>query len=266
MTVIVAEIGVNHDGDVGLAECMIIAMAEVGADAVKCQLFDCEKLEPPGERREILRKLALTQEDMRTLQKVSKDVGIEFICTPFDVDSLHFLTEELMLDTIKISSADLGNKELLHEVDVSDANVVLSTGMATMADIAQALVWVPGASLLHCTSTYPTPLEDVNLAAMVTMREALKCPVGLSDHSLSTVVPAAAVALGAHMIEKHLTIDRTDTGPDHHMSLMLPEFSQMIKHIRDVEAAMGDWSKQPRASEQPVMDIAEARRAHRCKS
>lgn len=265
MVCIIAEAGVNHCGDPYTAGLLVGAAKGVGADAVKFQIFDARILEPPGPRRDMLEKLQLSHHAFRNLKLTADDLGIEFLATPFDPGSLEFLIG-LGVKRIKISSADLRNEGLLKAVAGSGLELILSTGMATMLDIYAAMRsidWKP-CTLLHCTSAYPTPFQHVNLRAIEIMkREYGACTIGLSDHTTSTVIPAAAVAMGAEVIEKHLTLDRDQEGPDHRSSLDLDGFKEMVSNIREVELAMGDGIKRPQPSEANVVAIRKEREMHR---
>lgn len=264
MAFVIAEAGVNHQGNASLAHRLVDAAATVGANAVKFQTFDAERLEPPGPRREMLRELQLSQQAHVSLSDHARTCGIEFMSTPFDPDSLRFLVE-IGVKRIKIASGHLDNWPLLHAAKASGLPVLLSTGMAGYPQIAAAfaLVGASRATLLHCTSAYPCPLEDVNLRAMIALRANFGGEVGFSDHSEGVDAAIAATALGAVVIEKHLTLARDMDGPDHKASVEPDEFARMVRGIRRVEAMMGDGIKQPRASEAVAVDIAAERRAWR---
>ncbi|HDZ73714.1 MAG TPA: N-acetylneuraminate synthase [Aurantimonas coralicida] len=266
MVFVIAEAGVNHNGDVDIAHKLVEAAASAGADAVKFQTFDAERLDPPGARREMLAKLQLSHEAHFALKKQAMDLGIEFMSTPFDLDSLRFLVEDVMVGTLKIGSGQLDNAPLLEAARMSPCHLIVSTGMATMEDVGRARGELRRGIMLHCTSAYPAPPADINLRAMVAMREKLGCPVGLSDHTDSTAIPIAAVALGAEVIEKHLTLDPWMRGPDHAASLDPHRFSAMVTGIRSVELALGDGVKRPQASEAGAIEIAAERRAWREKN
>ena len=182
------------------------------------------------------------------------------------IETWEVLTEQLGVGTLKISSGDIDNFELLEAAGESECDVILSTGLSTLVTIRKALEYVPDATLLHCTSAYPAPIHDANLRAMDTMRKEFGRKVGLSDHTPGWVVPVAAAARGAEVIEKHITLSRDLPGPDHKASLEPEEFKRMVTAIRDTEAALGDGVKTPRASEADVMRIVAARRAFRCAS
>lgn len=261
MTFIIAEIGVNHQGDIKFAQDLVDAAVYAGADAVKFQMFDAELLEPPGERRDMLKRLEFGFDEFKHIRDYCQDKKIEFMCTPFDTNSLWVL-RTLGIKRIKIASGHLTDMKLLQAAEESQLPVILSTGMGNKTDISLALwklKYSPNITLLHCNSAYPTPYEDVNLRAMKTLRDAFGCPVGFSDHTLGISAPFAAVALGAAVIEKHLTLDRNMRGPDHRMSTQPNEFKRMVDGIREVELALGDGVKAPRESEKQTQQIIKER-------
>lgn len=264
MTFIIAEIGVNHDGDFEKAKHLIDMAYQCGADAVKFQLFDSEKLEPPGPRRDMLKGLELSRDAHEALQYYCSG-HIEYICTPFDIESLNFLANELTVKTIKISSGDLSNTKLILAAHKTGCHIILSTGMAGIISIWTAYDYCHGGkvSILHCVSSYPTEIADANLNAVKALKQNFDCPIGLSDHSLSTVLPSAAVALGATVIEKHLTFSRFADGPDHKASLTPVEFRQMVENCREVESAMGSGEKAPQACESDVIKVVKERQEYR---
>jgi len=301
---IIAEAGVNHNGDRKLAFQLVDAAIQAGADAVKFQTFKAEELVTIGASKAeyqkkttqanvsqytMLKKLELSYEMHHQLVAYCKNYNIEFLSTAFDHSSLSFLVNELGLTKLKISSGDVTNGPLLLAHAVTDCNLILSTGMTTLAEIEDALgvlAWgllngknnqtQPSAkafqsayqseagqeilkkkvTLLHCTTEYPAPLNEINLNAMATMRSTFGLPIGYSDHSDGITVPTAAAALGAQIIEKHFTLDRTLPGPDHQASLEPNELTAMIKAIRSVEVAMGNGLKEPTPSELKNRDIA----------
>ncbi len=248
MTFIVAEAGVNHNGDIDLARHLITVAKDCGADAIKFQMFDADLLKRPE-----IKHLELSRHQITDLYGRCNAQGIEFMCTAFDVDSLLFMLP--FLKRIKIPSGLVTNVPLLEAASDSSLPVILSTGMSSMGDIAFALDTLGGATLLHCTSTYPCPLEDVNLRAMETMREFFRLPVGYSDHTNGITVAIAAVAMGATVIEKHLTLDRNSEGPDHKASITPKEFRAMHCAMIEIEAALGDGVKRPMPSEATVRKI-----------
>lgn len=276
--VIIAEAGVNHNGSVKLAKQMIEEAARAGADYIKFQTFKPEKLvskyaqkadyqkKTTGSQEsqlQMLEKLALSYDDFVELKKYCEQIGIGFLSTPFDEDSIRFL-DRLDMDFWKIPSGEITNYPYLVQVAQTGRDIVLSTGMCEMDEIADAMKVLEenGAgniSLLHCNTEYPTPYEDVNLLAMNQMREVFNKQVGYSDHTVGIEVPIAAVALGAEIIEKHFTLDKNMEGPDHKASLEPLELTQMICSIRHIEKSLGDGNKKRTVSEQH--NIAAARKS-----
>ncbi len=259
-TIIIAEAGVNHNGSVDLAKKLIDAAAEAGADYVKFQTFRAEKiiskdavkadyqLKSTGEENtsqlEMVRKLELSDNAHYALIDHCKTRNIRFLSTPFDLESVEFL-DKLGLNLFKIPSGEVTNYPHLQKIGGLGKDVVLSTGMATLAEVEEAVKVLIDAgtpreqiTVLHCNSEYPTPIEDVNLKAMLTIADTLAVKVGYSDHTLGIEVPVAAVALGARIIEKHFTLDRNMEGPDHQSSLEPDELKRMVRAIRNIEKAM----------------------------
>ena len=272
---IIAEAGVNHNGSIDLAEKLIDAAAEAGADAVKFQTFKAEKMiSIYAEQAEYQKKNTGTQESqLEMIQKLElpfeqhqhlidrcRQKGILFLSTPFDLASIDFLIS-LGLPLLKIPSGEITNLPYLRKINQSCKPVILSTGMASMAEVSAALKILKDCrvSLLHCTTEYPCPFADVNLQAMVEMKKFFKLPVGYSDHTTGIEVPAAAVALGAEIIEKHFTLDRHMAGPDHKASLEPDELKAMVSAIRHIEVALGDGIKKPVPSE--IKNICIARKS-----
>lgn len=275
---IIAEAGVNHNGSVKLAKQMIEEAAKAGADYIKFQTFKPEKLVSKYAQKadyqkkmtgsqesqlQMLEKLALSYDDFVELKKYCEQIGIGFLSTPFDEDSIRFL-DSLDMDFWKIPSGEITNYPYLVQVAQTGRDIVLSTGMCEMDEIADAMKVLEenGAgniSLLHCNTEYPTPYEDVNLLAMNQMREVFNKQVGYSDHTVGIEVPIAAVALGAAIIEKHFTLDKNMEGPDHKASLEPLELTQMICSIRHIEKSLGNGNKKRTASEQH--NIAAARKS-----
>jgi N,N'-diacetyllegionaminate synthase len=269
-TLIIAEAGVNHNGDIQLARQIIDAAADAGADLVKFQSFSAERLAtqnaPKADYQKrimrdaqsqfsMLRKLELSAEMHETLIAHCRSRNIDFFSTAFDIESLNYL-DLLGAKRFKIPSGEITNLPYLRRVGAFRKPVILSTGMATLGEIEDALQVLEGSgtrraqiTLLHCNTEYPTPVWDVNLRAMCSIRDAFHLPVGYSDHTLGIEVPIAAVALGAAVIEKHLTVDRNLPGPDHNASLEPDEFTEMVRAIRNIERAMGDGIKRPSPSE-----------------
>lgn len=270
-TVVIAEIGVNHNGDVALAKQLIVAAHDAGADYAKFQTFSADALvtadagvavyqEPSaagGTQQDMLRTLELTHQDFRELKAFSESLGIGFLTTAHDFTSLDFVLS-LDLDYIKIPSGDLTNLPLLERVAGEKARIILSTGMGSFDEVAQAVEVLEESGLnrkmvtvLQCTTNYPAPLEEVNLRAMVSMGEQLAVGIGYSDHTDGNDTAIAAVALGARIIEKHLTLDRSMPGPDHAASANPSEFTAMVRSIRAVEMALGSDVKAPGPTETP---------------
>lgn len=272
---IIAEAGVNHNGDIRLAKEMIKKAKEAGANYIKFQTFVPENLvskdtgkaqyqkEATGSQEsqlEMLSKLALTFEDFAELKKCCEAEEIGFISTPFDLDSIAFLNT-LDMPFWKVPSGDITNEPYLREIGRTGKPVVLSTGMSTLGEVGEAIrvlreEGTTQITLLHCTTQYPTPMEEVNLAAMETLKNTFQLPVGYSDHTQGIIVPVAAAALGAVVVEKHFTLDRSMEGPDHKASLEPDELKTMVDHIRQIELAIGTGIKMPSPSERGNMVAA----------
>jgi N-acetylneuraminate synthase len=298
---LIAEAGVNHDGSLDRAHRLVEVAHAAGADAVKFQTYNAERLvsaaAPKAEYQaratgstesqvDMLRRLELPREAHRALSRQCAALGIEFMSTPFDEGSLEFLEREIGIRRIKIGSGDITNAPLLVRAARSGMPVVLSTGMSTLEEVRQALEALAfgylngGASpsisafarsfndpegqaalrrnvtLLHCTTEYPAPFEEVNLRAMQTLRREFGLAVGLSDHTVGIAVPIAAAACGASVIEKHFTLDRNLAGPDHGASLEPGELHAMITGVREIESALGSADKAPTPSELKNLRIA----------
>lgn len=264
MIKIIAEAGVNHNGDLGLAKNLALKAKEAGADIIKYQTFVPEKIvthtaEKAGYQKEttggqesqldMLRKLALSKEAFKELKKYCEEIGIRFLSTAFDMDSIEFL-HELGCDLWKIPSGEITNLPYLRRIASFGQPIIMSTGMATMEEIGEALDALKrnGAkdiTLLHCTTAYPAPYDQINLKAMNTLASQFDVPAGYSDHSQGISVPCAAAALGATVLEKHFTLDRNMDGPDHKASLEPEELKQMVDSIRIIECSLGDGQKRP---------------------
>jgi N,N'-diacetyllegionaminate synthase len=278
MTVlIIAEAGVNHNGDINMAKRLIDVAADAGANLVKFQTFtaagvvtrdapkaDYQNLTTQHSESQfaMLRQLELTGEMHDVLIAHCQYRKIGFLSTGFDVQSLDYLAS-LGLDRFKIPSGEITNLPYLRHVGAFGKSVILSTGMATLGEVEAAIdvIETAGAprsriTVLHCNTEYPTPMQDVNLRAMCSIRDAFGVEVGYSDHTAGIEVPIAAVALGATVIEKHLTLDRNLPGPDHMASLEPDEFAAMVSAIRNIEQAMGDGIKRPSPSELKNKPIA----------
>lgn len=275
-TYIIAEAGVNHNGNLATALELCDAAKDCGVDAIKFQTWKTEKIvgkntatadyqsrntgDETQSQFEMLKKLELSQADFRTIQEHCDKIGIDFLSTPDEEDSLDFLVNGLRLPLIKVGSGEITNVHYLRQIGKCKLPVILSTGMATLAQVAVAYdvlteAGAPEITLLHCTTNYPCPMDEVNLRAMTTLHDAFKCKVGYSDHTLGTEIPVAAVALGAEVIEKHFTLDRNMPGPDHKASLEPVELRQMVREIRNVEQALGDGIKRPNRSEVEIAKV-----------
>lgn len=271
-TLIIAEAGVNHDGDIARARELVRVAAAAGADMVKFQTFSAARIavsnapKAPYQRvttgseesqRDMIAKLELSRADHDLLLAECQNAGIRFFSTAFDEASLDMLVDEIGIDRIKIPSGEITNLPLLRHSATKQLPVILSTGMATLGEIESAIEVLEAGgvtrniiTVLHCNTEYPTPSGDVNLRAMTTMGAALGVATGYSDHTLGIEIAVAATALGAAVIEKHFTLDRTLPGPDHAASLEPEELAAMVRAIRNVEAAIaGDGIKRPSASE-----------------
>lgn len=281
-TFVIAEAGVNHNGDEALALRMVDTAAECGADAIKFQTFTADKLVRPGAEKAEYQKRATGDGDQHAMLKALEmseelhhrlfarcaEAGIEFMSTPFDEEAALFL-KRLGMRHLKIPSGEITNLPFLEFLARLDMPMILSTGMADLQEVVTATdfitriqgemdstpIAVGKLTVLHCTSNYPTKNSDVNLRAMRTIAETTGLPVGYSDHTLGQAVSTAAVALGATVIEKHFTLDRNMTGPDHKASLTPEELASLIMQIRAVEDAMGSPIKAPTDSELPVRSL-----------
>ncbi len=264
---VIAEAGVNHNGDLGRARDMVAAAAEAGADYVKFQAFSADNLVAAGagtaayqventgkiDQADLLADLEISLDGMASLADTCGRHGIRFLCTPFDVASAAGLVAHGM-DRIKIASGELTNVEALAIFAGFGLPLILTTGMTTLDEVGAALAVLDGAgandvTLLQCTSLYPAPAETLNLRAMVTMADRFARPVGYSDHSLDDYASIAAVALGASVIEKHFTLDRSLPGPDHQASLEPHALATMIARLRLTVTALGDGEKRPAPGE-----------------
>jgi len=276
-TLIIAEAGVNHNGSLEMARQLVASAAAAGADVVKFQSFVTSKIisreAPKAEYQkgttgddesqyEMVRKLELSRSDHEALIEECQRHGIGFLSTAFDTDSFDMLVE-LGIDQVKIPSGELTNLPLLRYVTRLGKPVILSTGMAGLGEIEAAMEIIERAGtprsrivILHCTTEYPTPMQDVNLRAMLSLKHAFGVDVGYSDHTPGIEVSIAAVALGATVIEKHFTLDRSLPGPDHQASLEPHELKAMVDAIRNIERALGDGIKRPSPSEQKNKPIA----------
>lgn len=271
---IIAEAGVNHNGNVDIALKLCDAAKSAGVDAVKFQTWKTENIITKDtdqadyqtqntDRKEsqfdMLKRLELSYDDFRNIKKYCETIGIQFLSTPDELESLEFLSS-LGVPFLKIGSGEITNIPYLRLIGSKKMPVIISTGMSDMKDVERAyhLLLDSGASsvgVLHCTTNYPCPMNEVNLSAMQTIKAVIGCKVGYSDHTMGIVVPIAAVALGAEIIEKHFTLDRSMDGPDHAASLNPDELKQMVQAIRNVETAMGDGIKKPNDSEMAISQV-----------
>jgi len=272
---VIAEAGVNHDGEVEKALRLVDAAADAGADAVKFQTFSAvrlagrdapkaayqEKTAPGGENQlEMLKRLELDEMGHMKVRQLCRDRGIEFLSSPFDAEAADFL-EEMGINAFKIPSGEVTNPALLSHVAAKGRPVLLSTGMANLDEVAWAVKVIRDAgardlALLHCVSAYPADPADCNLAAMKTLQQTFGVPAGWSDHTLGWEITVAAVALGACVIEKHLTLDSNAPGPDHRMSLEPVAFAAMTAAVRAVESALGSGEKEPCEAEREIAAVA----------
>ena len=290
---IIAEAGVNHNGSEDLARKLIWLAKEARADAVKFQTFKAEKLVTRSAQKadyqkvstgvdesqlQMLKRLELSEDIFLRLARYAKELGIEFLSTPFDEGSVDFLVNEIGVARLKLPSGEITTGPLLHKAASTGKPIILSTGMSTLEEVASALqllahgylfpnetpsktglgrlpastaqnVLREKVAVLHCTTEYPAPYDEANLRCIQTLGERFGVETGLSDHTPGIAIPIAAVALGARIIEKHFTLDRAMAGPDHAASLSPTELSAMVQGIRQTETAVGDGNKQPKPSE-----------------
>lgn len=274
-TLIIAEIGVNHNGDISLAKEMAGVAKKCGVDIVKYQTGIPEKIiskfAPKAEYQkettgtsesqlEMIKKVMLPLEAFIEIKKYCDEIGIKFLSTPFDLDSVTFL-DEMDIDLWKIPSGEVTNLPYLIKIAQTKKPIIMSTGMCNINEIREAVECLRNngsteISLLHCTTEYPTPMNEVNLKAIDTMRDEFGLEIGYSDHTIGIEVPIAAVARGATIIEKHFTLDKTMEGPDHRASIEPNELKKMVDAIRNIEIAIGNGNKIPSESELKNRDIA----------
>ena len=276
---IIAEAGVNHNGDLNLAYKMVDKAKEAGVDCIKFQTFKTEKIISKNTEMadyqkentnnneshyEMVKKLELSYEDFRKIKNYCEQKEIIFLSTPDEKESLDFLVDELKVSTIKVGSGEVTNYLYLKEIAKKNKEIILSTGMSSLGEVEKALEIIREYNnkkviLLHCTTNYPCPMEEVNLKAMLTLKEAFKTEIGYSDHTLGTEVAIAAVAMGAKVIEKHFTLDKNMEGPDHKASLDPKELKIMVEQIRNIEKALGDGIKKPNKSEEKIKKVVRRR-------
>ncbi len=273
-TLIIAEAGVNHNGDLDMAFRLCDAAKESGADIIKFQMWKTENIithnveqadyqkKNAGKEEsqfDMLKRLELSFQSFKRIKEYCDSVGILFASTADDKESLDFLVT-LGVPFIKVGSGEIGNIPFLKYIGSKHLPVILSTGMSTLADIDISLHALQeggtdNITILHCTTSYPCPYEDVNLNAMKTLKNAFHLSVGYSDHTLGTEVPVAAVAMGAAVIEKHFTLDKGLKGPDHAASMEPGEFKKMVQAIRNIECAMGTAKKAPTDAERKISSV-----------
>lgn len=272
---IIAEAGVNHNGDLEIAKKLITKAKEAGADAVKFQTYQTNSMvcknavkadyqlhttQNSESQCEMLQKLELNEKAHFLLANYCKEQQIMFMSTPFDIESIQLL-EKIQLPLYKIPSGEVTNYPYLKAIGLTHKPIILSTGMCTLQEIEDCIRVLKkngstDISLLHCNTEYPTPMRDVNLNAMKTLHNHFNLPVGYSDHTEGIEIALAATAMGAVIIEKHFTLDKTMQGPDHKASIEPQELKQMVKAIRNIQMAMGDGIKQPSQSEEKNIMIA----------
>lgn len=270
-TFIIAEAGVNHNGSIDIAKRLIDVAAEAEVDAVKFQSFKSENIVTKVASRadyqieneggnytqfQMLKNLELSEDDHIILKEYCCDKGIVFMSSPFDLDSIELL-EKLNVEIYKIPSSEIENVPYLKKIGSLKKKIILSTGMSNLEEVSFAIETLKsqGANnitLLHCTSSYPALYNEVNLKAMITLKKKFNVNVGYSDHTMGNEVAIAAVALGASVIEKHFTLDRKMSGPDHVASLEPNELSLLVKQIRNIEKSLGDGNKEATISEKKV--------------
>lgn len=271
---IIAEAGVNHNGQLDLALKLVEKAAWAGADAIKFQTFDPNTLVTKNSTKakyqyedrgnetqyEMLKRLMLRRENHHILKQRAESLGLTFLSTPFSSEDVEFLSQ-LGIQAFKVGSGDMNNIPLLKIIAKKNLPIILSTGMSTLAEVKESVSAIQNAGnndiiLLHCTTNYPTPFNEVNLRVMATLRREFGLLVGYSDHTLGIEVPIAAASLGAVVIEKHFTVDRTLPGPDHKASLEPNELKKMILSVRNIKIALGSSEKKPNISEIEIAKIA----------
>lgn len=272
---IIAEAGVNHNGDIGRAKKMVRAAADAGADAVKFQTFSAERIASKGAGKaryqkettdasesqyDMLKKLELAPADFHALSSCAEKNGIIFLSSPFDCGSVDLL-EEVGVGAYKVPSGEITNAPLLSRIARTGKPVILSSGMADLTEIGDAVSVLRtggagGIVLLHCVTSYPAPIESLNLKVMNTLRIRFRIPVGFSDHTQGILAPVIARALGACVIEKHFTLKRTLPGPDHAASLEPGELARMVREVRTVDLALGDGRKRIHPVEREIRKVA----------
>lgn len=272
---IIAEAGVNHNGDIKTAKRLVDIAKKAGCNCVKFQTFSADKIVTKSAEKakyqientknansqyEMLKKLELSYDDFLELKAYCDTVKIDFLSTPFDVEAVEIL-DKIGVDAYKISSGEITNKPLLQYIARKNKNILLSTGMCTLEEVKKAVRWIEDVgnnkiTLFHCTSNYPAPYSSVNMKAMLTLRDAFGYPVGYSDHTKGIEISLMAVAYGATVVEKHFTYDRNAEGPDHKASLEPDDLERLVTSIRHIEQAIGTGEKKPSESELSTRKVA----------
>lgn len=272
---IIAEAGVNHNGDIHLAKKLIDAAKQAGADAIKFQAFKTENVitkkaeKAPYQKKatgdaetqfEMIKKLELSPADFKELAVYAKRKEIVFLASAFDIESVDLL-DQLEVPLFKVASGEITNYPLLKHIVQKNKPIILSTGMADLSEIQDAVDYIRSQGndnivLLHCITSYPARTDEANLKVIQTFKQKFSLPVGFSDHTLSMVIPVAAVALGATVIEKHFTLDKKMSGPDHQASLEPKELTAMVNGIREVQNALGDGQREITQNEQILKNLA----------
>jgi N-acetylneuraminate synthase len=274
-TTVIAEVGVNHNGDPKLAMRMVDAAIDADVDIIKFQAFKSEReiskfaaktpyqqetTSDQGNQLEMCKALELSGPALKQLKDYCGSRGAAFLCAAFDFDSVDLLVDELKVHSMKIASSEVTNLPFLEYIASRKVGIILSTGASTLSEVGDAVATLrkggcPELILLHCVSSYPTPHDQVNLRAMATMRAAFGVPVGFSDHTTGISVPVAAAALGACAVEKHFTLDCNMEGPDHRASIEPDELAALVKGVRSANAALGSPLKRPSACELPNLEL-----------
>jgi N,N'-diacetyllegionaminate synthase len=255
-TYIISEIGINHNGDLATALAMVDESARAGADAVKVQIIFADRSYVPGtESHEIFKKIEFTKDEWKQIASRARELKIDFFSTFTQPDDMA-MVDEFQFPAVKISSSNVTNFPLMKAAAATGKPIIMSTGLSYLSEVDDAIRYLEEhgctqLAVLHCTSLYPTPPSEVNLGALATLQRAFPYPVGFSEHTKGIHISIAAVALGARIIEKHFTLDKTMNGPDHHFSASPEELAQLVHDVRDVERAFGNGYKRPRLGELP---------------
>lgn len=262
-TTVIAEVGENYVGELDLARRMVVEAAQAGADVVKFQSYRGQDIAPEDPERDWFTQVALSDEAHRELAELARAHEIEFLSAPFTLERARFLVEDLGLRTIKVASSEMLNFGLLDYLAPRVDRVLLSTGLADLDEVRAALARleaVPDVVVMHCVTQYPVPDQDANLRAITALADAFpQRRVGYSDHTIGLAAPLLAVALGASVVEKHFTLDRTLPGTDHVLSVMPEELAELVGGVRQAEALLGEADKRPTASELGIRDFVRSR-------